>query len=271
MIGCILVAVTMTAPRAIAIGILCAVSILAQSGSTDLSGVWKRNAEKSKPSGRGPLEMWVKIDQDGSEIRMAMRVRSASGMENSDYTFRPGPEENKNKMHGAPMTSRTRWENGELLIDSVATFGPKEDLRLNERWTLSADGQTLSFVEKHQFATEPAAEDLYVFDRMTPAAWQQEEKPKLAEEAFKNIQVLKGLPAARVMPVMQSFARGLGVECAYCHVPNEFDKDDLGPKRTARNMIKMTRSINDDRFGGANAVTCWTCHRGSTKPLITAP
>ena len=148
----------------------------------------------------------------------------------------------------------------------MANFGTNQDLRLNERWTLSADGQTLSFVERHQFASEPAAEDLYVFDRMPPAAWQQEEKPKLAEETFKNIQVLKGLPAARVMPMMQSFARGLGVECAYCHVANEFDKDDLAPKHTARTMMKMVRSINSDNFTGANPVTCWTCHRGSTKP-----
>jgi hypothetical protein len=56
------------------------------------------------------------------------------------------------------------------------------------------------------------------------------------------------------------------VECAYCHVPNEFEKDDQAPKRTARNMMKMVRSINSDNFKSASPVTCWTCHRGSTKP-----
>jgi hypothetical protein len=182
----------MTDHGAIAICILCSVSVLAQTGVPNLSGVWKRNAEKSKPSRKGPDEMWVKIDQDGTQIHMAMRVRSGNGVENQDFTFRAGLEENKNTMHGAPMTGQTRWEGGALLIDSVASFGTNHDLRLNERWTLSADGQTLSFVERHQFASEPAAEDLYVFDRMPPAAWQQEEKPKLAEETFKNIQVLKG-------------------------------------------------------------------------------
>ena len=54
--------------------------------------------------------------------------------------------------------------------------------------------------------------------------------PKLAEEQFKNIQALKGVPADLVFPSMQFITASLGVECEYCHVREgqkmEFDKDD---------------------------------------------
>src|SRR5689334_4201512 len=57
--------------------------------------------------------------------------------------------------------------------------------------------------------------------------------PKIAEEQFKNIQVLKGVPAEQVIPAMQFIAASLGVECEFCHVHNAFDKDDKKPKQIA--------------------------------------
>ena len=59
--------------------------------------------------------------------------------------------------------------------------------------------------------------------------------PKLAEEEFKNIQALKGIPAEQVIPSMQFIAASLGVECEYCHVAHANEKDDKNPKsRLAR-------------------------------------
>src|SRR5256884_5801186 len=61
--------------------------------------------------------------------------------------------------------------------------------------------------------------------------------PKLAEEEFKNIQALKGIPADQVIPSMQFIAASLGVECEFCHVAHANEKDDKKPKVTARKMI----------------------------------
>ena len=54
--------------------------------------------------------------------------------------------------------------------------------------------------------------------------------PKKAEEVFKNIQVLKGIPADQVFPTMQFITASLGVECDFCHVRDAFEKDDKKPK-----------------------------------------
>jgi hypothetical protein len=59
----------------------------------------------------------------------------------------------------------------------------------------------------------------------------------------------------------------LGVECEFCHVCDAFDKDDKQSKQTARRMIQMMSTLNTDQFHGERAVTCYTCHRGSAKPV----
>ncbi len=94
-------------------------------------------------------------------------------------------------------------------------------------------------------------------------------RPKLAEEEFKNIQALKGIPADQVIPSMQFIAASLGVECEYCHVAHANEKDDKKPKVTARKMINMMMAINKENFEGRREVTCNSCHRGSTDPVGT--
>src|SRR5246127_5223920 len=90
--------------------------------------------------------------------------------------------------------------------------------------------------------------------------------PKKAEEQFKNIQVLKGVPAEQVFPTMQFIAASLGVECEFCHVHDAFEKDDKKPKQTARKMMEMMYAINRDNFDGHREVTCYSCHRGNAHP-----
>lgn len=91
--------------------------------------------------------------------------------------------------------------------------------------------------------------------------------PKPAEQVFKNIQVLKGVPADQFIPTMQFIAASLGVECDYCHVPRAFEKDDKKPKQVARKMIEMMYAINADNFDRHRQVTCYSCHRGNARPL----
>ncbi len=102
-----------------------------------------------------------------------------------------------------------------------------------------------------------------------PQAAPPAQAPKMAEEVFKNIQVLKGVPADQVIPAMQFIAASLGVECDFCHVRNAFDKDDKDQKVTARKMMLMMFAANKGTFEGKREVTCYTCHRGSTDPVGT--
>src|ERR1051325_1594373 len=48
-----------------------------------------------------------------------------------------------------------------------------------------------------------------------------------AESVFKNIKIFKGVPAGRLVNIMNNgFGRSLGVSCGFCHVPGKWDLDD---------------------------------------------
>lgn len=91
--------------------------------------------------------------------------------------------------------------------------------------------------------------------------------PKTASQQFKNIQVMKDVPAGQIIPGMEFINSSLGVQCDYCHVEHAFDKDDKKPKVTARKMMEMMITINSENFEGHREVTCYTCHQGGAKPV----
>ncbi|MCS6885019.1 MAG: c-type cytochrome [Acidobacteriota bacterium] len=90
--------------------------------------------------------------------------------------------------------------------------------------------------------------------------------PKPMEQVYKNIQVLKGVPAGQLRLIMTSFTEALGVHCVYCHVSvDEPHLDDKPEKAKARQMIQMVQEINK-KYPTQGLVTCFTCHRGSIRP-----
>jgi hypothetical protein len=99
-------------------------------------------------------------------------------------------------------------------------------------------------------------------------AGQDRPAEKTAAEQFKNIQVLKSMPASKLRGAMEYMSASLGVECDYCHA-NPWDSDEKEPKRTARKMLLMTEAINKDNFGGDMEVSCNTCHRGQIHPGVS--
>jgi len=90
---------------------------------------------------------------------------------------------------------------------------------------------------------------------------------KKASEEFKNIQVLKDLPADQLLPSMQFIAASLGVDCEACHVEGAREKDDKQMKLTARKMMQMQMDINKASFNGNRQITCYSCHRGAEQPV----
>jgi hypothetical protein len=99
------------------------------------------------------------------------------------------------------------------------------------------------------------------------------DRPPMAEDVFKNIQVLKGIPVDQFMGTMGFFSSSLGLNCTDCH---SYDSggdwakyaDDTPLKRRARTMVTMMQKINAENFGGRQMVTCNTCHRGVTNPNV---
>jgi hypothetical protein len=93
-----------------------------------------------------------------------------------------------------------------------------------------------------------------------------------AETLFKNIQVLKGVPAGRFLETMEGFSHALGTNCKKCHDTENFASDDKEEKKSARGMVTMTRDINEKYIktipgmDSGSFVSCNTCHHGQSNP-----
>jgi photosynthetic reaction center cytochrome c subunit len=99
----------------------------------------------------------------------------------------------------------------------------------------------------------------------------QAQRPLMAEEVFKNVQILKGIPVDEFMDTMGMFAAATSLNCTSCHASdntNTWDKYavDTPLKQTARRMMNMVNTINKENFKGVRAVTCYTCHNGGERP-----
>ena len=108
---------------------------------------------------------------------------------------------------------------------------------------------------------------------LTTAPTAAQDKPLLAEQVFKNIQVLRGIPVDDFLGTMGIMAAALQFDCSDCHVAAGTEKVDWAAdtprKQMARIMVTMVATINKNNFGGRQLVTCWTCHRNRDKPLVT--
>jgi hypothetical protein len=92
---------------------------------------------------------------------------------------------------------------------------------------------------------------------------------------FRNVSYLKDVPVSTFLSIMNGgYAKALGVRCSHCHVAN-FASDEKRPKRAAREMQVMHRSINQALRGMEHiqtpatenrAISCITCHRGTVNP-----
>ena len=99
----------------------------------------------------------------------------------------------------------------------------------------------------------------------------REQQP--AEQVFKNIQIFKGMPAIRVLRIMeQAFVPNLGVECSHCHTTGEWESDSKREKVVAREMWTLRGEVQQRlrQITGKSdlPLTCYTCHKGQAKPAF---
>ena len=102
----------------------------------------------------------------------------------------------------------------------------------------------------------------------------QDQSQLLAESVFKNVTVLRGIPVDEFKGTMGVFSAALGFSCDDCHTASSNDwanyASDVSPrKQMARRMVTMMAELNKQHFGGRQVVTCFSCHRGSSRPKVT--
>ena len=197
------------------------------------------------------------VDQKGSKLIENILILGPRGEERSSITYDTEAPV-MNSMNGLPMRTKASWVNGTLVSESkVASSRP---LSIGEKARLSPDGATLT-VDVVMTADGKETRQTVVFEKQPDSAGEP-----CAVRGFKNVQLLKDLPVSRFLDAMNFFGASLGVSCEHCHVRGQFYADDKPSKGTARKMIAMTNSINEQSFAGKMEVRCFTCHRGKLEP-----
>jgi outer membrane lipoprotein-sorting protein len=97
------------------------------------------------------------------------------------------------------------------------------------------------------------------------------QKPLLAEQVFKDVRLLRGIPVDEFMDTMGFFSAATGLNCQDCHIGESGGSwaryaDETPRKATARRMMGIVEGINKAYFGGRRVVSCWSCHDGQTRP-----
>jgi mannose/fructose/N-acetylgalactosamine-specific phosphotransferase system component IIB len=102
--------------------------------------------------------------------------------------------------------------------------------------------------------------------------------PVHAAPENKNLQVLdKNISKDDLKKTMEGFAAQLGVKCQFCHVDEQYEKDDKKQKNDARKMIKLVLEMKARKpeFFKTTvkeaAIQCSMCHRGRPQPEAFVP
>jgi hypothetical protein len=124
-----------------------------------------------------------------------------------------------------------------------------------------------------QSSTDPSVQesnDRFVRQIMGRIAGREDEP---AGQVFKNVQILAAVSARNLVEIMNTgYSRALGVNCTHCHVEDDFSSESKRPKRAAREMAAMHRSINAQLHGmkelkrPERSINCVMCHRGAVEP-----
>lgn len=97
---------------------------------------------------------------------------------------------------------------------------------------------------------------------------------------IRNLKVLPtDISDEKLDSLMETYAKGLGVTCDFCHVKKEdgkidFSLDDNPAKDVARGMLRLTIEINKKYFNYDSLIhpayltriSCYTCHKGNAYP-----
>lgn len=256
----------MTAARPTSLIVLSLLTaVLTPAAESGFSGVWKADMKKSSFGNRPPQGEMLLIEQTPGTLKEIVGETNPMGEYRASFTYNLDGKESENAFRGLPMKSKATLEGDTLTIESHVA-GP-HPTTIHQKCTLSNGGNTLQVVGTVGGNGREMTETI-VFDKQPDSAGEALRRPeKTAGETFKNVKLLKELPASRFFDTMRYFTAALGVNCEFCHVQGHFDSDEKKQKQFARVMITMTHNIDEQTFHGRPEVRCYTCHRGNEKPV----
>lgn len=244
----------------------------------DITGVWKADLQKSKLAGppiseylvvfeQKTVELDHKTGEKATEVDELTGTKTQRGQSRATLSFLPSGKAFVRSYQGVPTRITACWQGNTLTVNAETAGRPATMKRVYE---LAPDGQTLTIqITQSGMGPGPEQHSTLVLLKQPASAGDSLRQPEeVAESHYKNVKTaLKTLPASQFIDQMRYFSWALGKNCEFCHVREHFDSDEKEEKKTARQMIAMTASINTENFKDHPEVRCFTCHEMHNKPL----
>jgi len=136
-----------TVVRAAGLLILVAGALAAQPSGRkpNFSGEWRMDAEQSD-FGKFPVPTTIlrTIAQKDPDLVVDTTQRAANGEQTAHIVYRTDGVETKNHLNTGEGASHAFWDGNDLVIRTTMTNSKGVDVLMEERWSLSPDGQTLT-------------------------------------------------------------------------------------------------------------------------------
>jgi hypothetical protein len=126
--------------------VIAALAALPALAKPNFTGDWKLNVAKSNFGQMpAPSSATYKIAHDEPMLKNSVKQSGEMGDMQFESTVTTDGKESTNEMFGNPLKSTAKWDGDALLVESKGNFGGN-DFTLNDKWTLSDDGKTLTVV-----------------------------------------------------------------------------------------------------------------------------
>jgi hypothetical protein len=126
------------------VAVAACIAIAHAQSKTDLSGTWKLNLDQSD---FGPLPKLTsridKIEHHGKDLKIATTQVGPQGEFSYEMKYVIDGSEVTNTVVGNPFKSKLKFEGDVLVIETQGSINGN-DFTMVERYTLSADGKTLT-------------------------------------------------------------------------------------------------------------------------------
>lgn len=110
----------------------------------NFTGEWKLDADKSNFGPMPPPDKFnLSVKHTDSVIEITTDQAGAQGEDKSTAKYKTDGSESVNQMRGMDVKSKASWDGDKLKIAAKLDMGGAE-ITLDQTWTLSEDGKTLT-------------------------------------------------------------------------------------------------------------------------------
>jgi len=123
-----------------------AFGLLQAQAKPNFSGTWKLNASKSNFGPMpAPEARTDKITHQDPDLKDSFTQSGPMGEVTAELKYSTDGKETTSSVRGNQIKSTAKWEGDELVIAGKTSF-EGGDVTLADRWSLSADGKTLTIL-----------------------------------------------------------------------------------------------------------------------------